>query len=74
LLQLITQQITGPTCCHWLIYDTPAAAALPESLVTQELLAEQCARHQLQRVLQDAATTTVSSGITLACLQNEPSC
>jgi hypothetical protein len=65
LLQLLAQHITGPTCCHWLVLDTPAAAASaaapPSQLITQELLAKQCARQQLQRVLQDALTIKVSS-------------
>lgn len=64
LLGFIAQQITGPTCCHWLVTHTPAAAASPPAqLVTQELLAEQCARQQLQRVLRDAVTITVSSSM-----------
>ncbi|KAF6253524.1 hypothetical protein COO60DRAFT_408644 [Scenedesmus sp. NREL 46B-D3] len=59
LLQLVAQLITGPTCCHWLVQEAAAAAAsagAPGQLITLELLAERCARQQLQRVLQDAVT------------------
>jgi hypothetical protein len=67
LLEQVAQQITGPACCHWLVRDTqPAAAAAstaasPGQGITQELLAEQCARQQLQRVLEEAVTIRVST-------------